>query len=171
MNLRLAGFQPDSIVDGPGIRLAIFVQGCSHHCPGCQNPETQDFSGGNEASLDELVNLITRCKGIDGVTISGGEPFEQAASTAALAAEIVQRDLDLVIYSGYTYDELLLKSLGDRDILFLLQAGWLLVDGPFIMEQRDLTLPYRGSSNQRLIDLSASLREGKAVDWLCEPKL
>ena len=165
MKLRLAGYQADSIVDGPGIRLSIFVQGCSHHCPGCHNPETHDPLGGSDASLEQILELITRCNGIDGVTISGGEPFEQASSAAVLAAEITKRGLDLVIYSGYTFEELILKSLSDPNIFSLLEAGRLLVDGPFVMEEQDLTLPYRGSRNQRLVDLPCSLEKGKAVEW------
>lgn len=164
--LRLAGFETESIVDGPGVRLTIFVQGCSHCCPGCHNPETHDPLGGREVSLDQLIDLIPGSNNsIDGVTISGGEPFEQAAPTAALADVIIQRGLDLVIYSGYTFEELLVKSLSDPDTRFLLEAGWLLVDGPFIMGEKDLTLPYRGSRNQRLIDLSLSLKKAKAVEW------
>lgn len=165
MNLRLAGYHPDSIVDGPGVRLAIFVQGCSRRCPGCHNPETQDPHGGSDVNLDQLIGLVTRCTGIDGVTISGGEPFEQAAASAALAVKIAQHGLDLVIYSGYTFEELLAKRSNDRNIRALLDAGRLLVDGPFILDQRDLTLPYRGSRNQRLIDLPQSLKEGIAVEW------
>lgn len=165
MNLRLAGFQPDSIVDGPGIRLSIFVQGCSHRCPGCHNPETHDPRGGSEISVGRLIDLISNCSGIDGVTISGGEPFEQAAPAASLSAEIAGRGLNIVFYSGYTFEELWAKSLSDQDIRSLLEIGWLLVDGPFILDEQDLTLPYRGSNNQRLIDLPLSLREGKAVEW------
>ena len=165
--LRLAGFETDSIVDGPGVRLTIFVQGCSHCCPGCHNPETHDPLGGREVSLAQLIDLIPgNNNSIDGVTISGGEPFEQAAPTAALANVIVQRGLDLVIYSGYTFEELLAKSLSDPDTRFLLEAGRLLVDGLFILGEKDLTLPYRGSRNQRLIDLPRSLKNGKAVEWL-----
>jgi len=165
--LRLAGFETDSIVDGPGVRLTIFVQGCSHCCPGCHNPETHDPLGGREVSLAQLIDLIPGSNNsIDGVTISGGEPFEQAAPTAALANVIVQRGLDLVIYSGYTFEELLAKSLSDPDTRFLLEAGRLLVDGLFILGEKDLTLPYRGSRNQRLIDLPRSLKNGKAVEWL-----
>ncbi len=165
MNLRLAGYQVDSIVDGPGVRLALFVQGCSRRCPGCHNPETHDPHGGSDASLDQLIGLIACCRGIDGVTISGGEPFEQATATAALAVRIAQQGLDLAIYSGYTFEELLVKSANDRDVRTMLDAGRLLVDGPFILDEQDLTLPFRGSRNQRLIDLPLSLKKNKAVEW------
>jgi len=168
MKIRLAGLQVDSIVDGPGVRLAIYLQGCSHRCPGCHNPETHNPLGGDEISLDRLLDLIDNyCRGLDGVTISGGEPFEQAAPAAALAAEVVRRGLNLVLYSGYTFEELLTKSRNDRSIRRLLEAGWLLVDGPFISAEEDITLPYRGSRNQRIIDLSRSLAAGRPAEWAC----
>lgn len=132
---------------------------------GCHNPETHDPRGGREISVVRLVDLVDGKKGIDGVTISGGEPFEQAAPAAALASEIIKRGHNLVIYSGYTFEELLEKSIGDEDVRILLTAGLLLIDGPFILAEQDLSLPYRGSRNQRLIDLPRSLRAGRAVEW------
>lgn len=99
------------------------------------------------------------------MTISGGEPFEQTAPLAVLASEIINRNLDLVLYSGYTFETLLSKSDNDRDTCFLLEAGWLLVDGPFMQKELDLSLAYRGSRNQRLIDLPASLKIKRAVQW------
>lgn len=162
--MRIAGFQPDSIVDGPGIRFTIYVQGCPHRCPGCHNPETHDPRGGFEMSTGELATLIDSCPaGLDGVTFSGGEPFEQAASLARLAGHIRSKDLDLVIFSGYTFEELLQKSAKNPAVLTLLQHGRLLVDGPFYLEQRDSGLAFRGSRNQRLIDLPAALKKGAAV--------
>ncbi len=153
-------------MDGPGIRFSIYVQGCPHRCPGCHNPETHDPRGGYEISLDQLTALIDRSSyGLNGVTISGGEPFEQASLLADLAVEILARGLNLVLYSGYTFETLLLKSQTDQDICFLLKAGRLLVDGPFIQEVQDLSLAYRGSRNQRLIDLPESLHNHKAVEW------
>ena len=166
MKLRLAGFQPNSIVDGPGVRLTIFLQGCSHNCLGCHNPETHDPESGSEASLVELTEFIGQSSGIDGVTISGGEPFEQAEAAAMLAAEIIKRGLNLVIYSGYYYEELLTRSSDNHYIRTLLEAGWLLVDGPFILVEQDLNLAYRGSRNQRLIDLPRSLKTGRVVEWI-----
>ena len=171
MKLRLAGMQNESIVDGPGIRLALYVQGCPHRCPGCHNPETHDPNGGWETDTCEVISIIdhnTRRDGsytIDGVTVSGGEPFEQAAPLALLAAEIAGRGLNLVLYSGYTFEQLLERSLVEQEVRILLETGWLLVDGPFIESRRDLCLSYRGSSNQRLVDLDPSLTEGKAVEW------
>lgn len=165
MKLRVAGLVPESIVDGPGIRLALFVQGCSRRCPGCHNPEAQDPRGGVEMTVEQLQERIRSARGIDGVTFTGGEPFEQAAPLARLGEAILEMGLNLVLYSGYTFEELLQASDGDRNIRRLLEAGWLLVDGPFILAQRDLSLPYRGSRNQRLLHLPRSLRERKPVPW------
>lgn len=164
--LRLAGVCPDSIVDGPGIRLSIYVQGCPHRCPGCHNPDTHDSGGGYEADLEDLSALIGKHKpGIDGVTISGGEPFEQAPALVPLAGRVLEEGLNLVLYSGYSFEELLSKSRHDENILRLLESGWLLVDRPYLLEERDLNLAFRGSRNQRLIDLKASLSRGEAVEW------
>lgn len=165
MKVRLAGLCQESIVDGPGVRTAIYFQGCSHRCPGCHNPETHDPAGGSEVEIDRLIELVEKIKGIDGVTLSGGEPFEQPASAAALAAAFTKRDLNLVLYSGYTFEALINRATRDENVLSLLQAGILLVDGPYMQELRDTTLPYHGSSNQRIIDLPASLTMGRAVIW------
>lgn len=165
MNIRLAGIQSDSIVDGPGVRLTFYVQGCSHRCYGCHNPETHDPAGGRVAAISQLTDLIDASRGIDGVTISGGEPFEQAEAAAVLASEIIKRKLNLVLYSGYTFEELKENSSTNQDIFNLLAAGLILVDGPFILAEQDFSLPYRGSRNQRLIDLPRSLAAGRALDW------
>jgi anaerobic ribonucleoside-triphosphate reductase activating protein len=163
--LQVAGIQYDSIVDGPGIRLALFVQGCSHRCPGCHNPETHDPRGGKPLEITQIVEIIDGCDNIDGVTISGGEPFEQTEPVAALAAAVTEKGLDLVIYSGYYIENLLEKSRIDKNIYPILAKGLLLIDGPFIENKSDLTLPFRGSCNQRIIDLPATLRTGKPVEW------
>lgn len=165
MKLRLAGIVPESIVDGPGIRLTCFFQGCPHCCPGCHNPDTHDPRGGREIEPAELLEQIRRARGIDGVTFSGGEPFEQAAGLAGLAEGVRRLGLDLVLYSGFTFEALLKKGKNDPLIRRLLEAGTLLVDGPYIRAERDLALPFRGSRNQRLIDLPCSMKKGAAVEW------
>lgn len=165
MKLRLAGIVPDSIVDGPGLRLALFFQGCPHRCPGCHNPETHDPAGGRGVDPAELLAQIGASRKIDGVTFTGGEPFMQAAGLAALAEAVCRLGLDLVLYSGFTFEELLRKSEVDPHTRRLLHAGMLLVDGLYLEAERDLTLPFRGSRNQRLIDLPRSLEEGAAVEW------
>lgn len=165
MNLRLAGIEPESIVDGPGVRLALFFQGCPHRCPGCHNPETHDPRGGSPVRMEQVLALVDASRGLDGVTISGGEPFMQAAGAAGLARAVRARNLNLVLYSGYTFENLLFKSATDACIRALLEEGWLLVDGPYVESERDLRLPYRGSRNQRLVDLPSSLARGVAVEW------
>ncbi len=168
MKLRLAGLVSESIVDGPGLRFTLFLQGCPHRCPGCHNPETHDPAGGSAVAAAELLAQISAARGIDGVTFSGGEPFMQAAALAGLAEQILLLGLDLVLYSGFTFEELLQRGTADGPTRRLLQAGTMLVDGPYVEAERDLTLSFRGSRNQRLIDLPASLREGSAVEWALE---
>lgn len=168
MKLRLAGIVPESVVDGPGLRLTLFFQGCPHRCPGCHNPETHDPAGGSEVDPAELLAQIRAARGIDGVTFSGGEPFMQAAALAGLAEKIRSFGLNLVLYSGFTFEELLRRSSSHPDTRRLLRAGTLLVDGPYIEAERDLSFPFRGSRNQRLIDLPASLEQGTAVEWAVE---
>ena len=162
--LRLYGTAPDSIVDGPGLRFAVFVQGCSHGCPGCHNPESQPFVGGMIERVDDLVAQITANKLVQGVTISGGEPFEQAAACAELARRCRAHGLNVWTYSGYTFEQL---SAGVPDVTArdLLDATDVLVDGPFVQQLHSYDLPWRGSSNQRLIDIPASRKAGRVVVW------
>ncbi len=165
MIFRLAGVKRDCIVDGPGLRLSIYTQGCSHRCLGCHNPETQDPNGGSPVQVEELLDLIDSCSGIDGITISGGEPFEQPLPVSVLASAINERGLNLVFYSGYTFEILLLMSRLNSHIGNILSCGWLLIDGPFVLAERDLTIPFRGSRNQRIIDLPGSLKSNRVVQW------
>ena len=151
--LRLCGTEPESIVDGPGFRFVVFVQGCPHHCPGCHNPETHPFAGGYLADVEEIVRQVGEDPLLSGVTFSGGEPFCQAEALAALGRRIRALGKNIVIYSGYTFEELLQMGKKDPAVLALLQLADLLVDGPYLADERDLSLPFRGSRNQRLIDL------------------
>jgi anaerobic ribonucleoside-triphosphate reductase activating protein len=166
VKLRLAGIVPESVVDGPGLRLVLYFQGCPHRCPGCHNPETHDPAGGSEVDSAKLLARIKEARGLDGVTFTGGEPFAQASGLSKLAEEIRRLGLSLVLYSGFTFEELLQKSKADSHVRRLLQAGMLLVYGLYIEAERDLTLPFRGSRNQRLIDLPRSLEKGAAVEWV-----
>ncbi|MFY9175571.1 MAG: anaerobic ribonucleoside-triphosphate reductase activating protein [Peptococcia bacterium] len=157
--MRIAGIITDSIVDGPGVRFVIFGQGCPHHCPACQNPETWDPAGGREMSVKEIVKILKKRRNyLHGVTFSGGEPFLQAEEMAKLGQEAKKLNLDVVTYTGYRYEELLALDIpGSRE---LLEVTDLLVDGPFIEELKDISLPFRGSTNQRLIDLAATRKVG-----------
>ncbi|MCQ2105742.1 MAG: anaerobic ribonucleoside-triphosphate reductase activating protein [Fibrobacter sp.] len=161
--LRIAGIEPESFVDGPGIRFSIFTQGCSHNCLGCHNPQTHDFNGGHDISLAELLSMIEENPLLDGVTLSGGDPMFQAKTLVPLAREIKERGLNLVIFSGFTYERLMALKDEKPECLELLTFADILVDGPFILAQRCLDLKFRGSKNQRLVDVQASLSAGRVV--------
>ncbi len=160
--IRLAGTVGDSITDGPGLRFAIFVQGCPHHCPGCHNPQTHDFAGGKDAEVDELLEQGMRNPLLCGVTFSGGEPMCQARALAELAAKFRARGVDdIACYTGYLAEDLLAGKVdGAMDLLAQLDT---LVDGPFIQARRTYEAKFKGSDNQRVIDVQATLKEGKVV--------
>lgn len=166
MLIRLAGLVPESYVDGPGIRFTVFVQGCPHHCMGCQNPDTHDFSGGRLADVDKIFGKIVRDPLIKGVTFSGGEPFCQPEPLNYLAGLLKENGYHVMSYSGYTFEELLTMSKKNPDVKGLLEKLDILVDGRFELSQRSLELKFKGSRNQRLIDVPQSLKEGRVV--LCE---
>ncbi|MBQ1335206.1 MAG: anaerobic ribonucleoside-triphosphate reductase activating protein [Clostridia bacterium] len=161
--IRIAGIVGDSITDGPGLRVAVFVQGCPHHCEGCHNPTTHDFSGGTPMSVDEIYNIIKKNPIIKGVTFSGGEPFCQASPLASLAARLKRDGLELAVYSGYTFEELIKLSESDAGVMELLKLCDTLIDGRFVLSQRSLSIRFRGSKNQRIIDVKKSLEAGQAV--------
>jgi anaerobic ribonucleoside-triphosphate reductase activating protein len=163
MNIRIAGTVNDSIVDGPGLRFTIFTQGCTHHCPGCHNPETHDFLGGHEEDTDELVRRFTKNPLLSGITLSGGDPMEQPGPCAYLARAAQEKGLNVWTYTGYTLEELLREN--DAEKMRLLAATDVLVDGPFILAQRSLELKFCGSRNQRLIDVKKTLAGGSVVLW------
>ena len=150
--LRIAGIEPESVVDGEGIRYVVFVQGCPHRCPGCHNPETHPFDGGRVANIQELFEEIRENPLLKGVTFSGGEPFCQPKPLAELARLVHGIGKDVTTYTGYLYEELL--NMQDPDVVDLLAQTDTLIDGPFILAERDLTLPFRGSRNQRIIQLT-----------------
>lgn len=152
--LRLFGTVAESIVDGPGIRYVIFVQGCPHHCVGCHNPGSHAPSGGTPSSVKQLWEKISALPHLDGVTFSGGEPFLHAAALAEIGRLARAAGLNVMTYSGYTYERLLDMAKNDPSIHALLTVTNYLVDGPFLLEQRDLSLKYRGSRNQRILDVT-----------------
>ena len=144
--IRIASLVDDSIVDGPGIRFTVFMQGCPHKCVGCHNPETHDFNGGYLESIDNIISKIKSNPLCFGVTISGGEPFAQKKELLELVKAIKNINKNIVIYTGYIYEELLKKN--DDTINEILNSIDYLVDGPFVLSKRDLTLTFRGSQNQ-----------------------
>ena len=158
MQIRLAGIEPESIVDGPGYRLAVFTQGCPHGCPGCHNPQTHDFSGGTLRDTDEIVAMLGTDPLVRGVTLTGGEPMMQAAALGEIAQAAKARGMNVWCYTGFTLEELLERR--DADQMRLLGLVDVLVDGPYVAHERSLELLYRGSRNQRLIDVPATLKSG-----------
>lgn len=208
---RVFGLVSDSIVDGPGLRYGVFVQGCSHGCPGCHNPESHDPAGGQEASVETIVGELAANKLISGVTLSGGEPFEQATVCAEIGERAHDLGLNVWTYTGYRYEDLealargyravgnagdacgarsacgagdaceadanegsdeqrfpLLDALG---VARLLDVTDVLVDGPFVESLKSLGLQWRGSSNQRVIDMAATRDQGTVVLWSCASDL
>ncbi len=162
--LQVGGVVRESIVDGPGIRMTVFVQGCSHGCEGCHNQELQPVGGGKPVTVAEVLASARNNPLLDGITISGGEPFQQAEGCAALAAAARAEGYHIMTYSGYTFEALLAGIDTIPGWRGLLTASDLLVDGPYLAAQRDLRLPFRGSRNQRILDVAASLRAGRAVE-------
>jgi len=168
--LDLSGIVSDSIVDGPGIRTTIFSQGCPHRCPGCHNPETWEFGCGTEVPVEAIVDIVKSNPLCRGVTFSGGEPFAQAAGFAKLAAFLKEQGYEVASYSGYTFEELL---EGSQDQKKLLESIDILIDGPFLLAEKSLEIAFRGSRNQRILDVPKSLAACKAVEttsrrWLGE---
>ena len=163
--IRIAGVVRESIVDGPGLRFVVFCQGCPHGCKGCHNVATHDFSGGYDCEFDKILNAIDQNPLLDGVTFSGGEPLCQSEAFYKLAVEVKKRNLNIMTYTGYTYEELLKIGETDHWIPDLLSLTDLLVDGKFVEEEKDLTLAFRGSRNQRVIDMAKTRESGKVTLW------
>ena len=162
--LRMYGTAPESIVDGPGLRFSVFVQGCTHHCPGCHNPEAQPSDGGYLCEPADIVHEIHKNKLIHGVTLTGGEPFEQVEGVFELAQLLKAEGYDLWIYSGYLFEDLMAGHPHEKapDLLALCDV---LVDGPFVEALHSYDLNWAGSSNQRVIDLPATLKSGEVALW------
>ena len=158
--LDLSGIVSDSIVDGPGIRTCIFSQGCPHHCKGCHNPETWTFGCGTKIPVEAVVEIVRSNPLCRGVTFSGGEPFAQAEAFARLAGLLKEKGYEVASYSGYTFEALLNGTEAQKK---LLQSIDILIDGPFLQEEKSLELAFRGSRNQRILDVKKSLAAGEAV--------
>lgn len=163
--IRLFGLVTDSIVDGPGFRTSIFTQGCPHNCEGCHNPESHSYDGGTVWTLDDVEKKFSGNPLLDGVTFSGGEPFEQAAECAELAKRARAKSLNVWCYSGYTYEQLCAKAETDGGVRALLDALDVLVDGRFVLAERSLDLDFKGSRNQRVIDMQKTRESGAVVLW------
>lgn len=159
LTARIAGTVKHSSVDGPGVRFTVFFQGCPHHCPGCHNPETWDPAGGEEITIEELIEHIRGTRYLDGLTLSGGDPLLQPDAVIAAADAAHGKGLNVWCYTGWTFEEIMEGRAGDRAREALEHID-VLVDSPFRIELLSKECIYRGSSNQRLIDVPASLQAG-----------
>lgn len=161
MKVRLASnLQSDSIVDGDGIRTVIWFQGCKHHCKDCQNPETWNFDGGMEVDIEDIKEQLKKLKYQTGITLSGGDPFFQASAATEIAKFAHSIGLNVWTYTGFTYDEIINAN---DDKMELLKNTDVLVDGRFEIDKKSLACKFRGSTNQRVIDVKKSLEEGGVV--------
>ena len=168
--LDLSGIVSDSIVDGPGIRTTVFSQGCPHHCKGCHNPETWAFGCGTQMPVEAIADIVQSNPLCRGVTFSGGEPFSQAEGFAKLAKLLKEKGYEVASYSGFTFEELLEGTQEQRKLLETID---ILIDGRFILAEKSLEIAFRGSRNQRILDVKKSLAAGKAMEttskrWLGE---
>ncbi len=164
---RLAGTLRHSFVNGPGTRYVVFFQGCPHNCPGCQNPDTHSSAGGEESSVEAVLADIAKTKFLDGVTLSGGDPFFQPEACLELAKGVKALGLHVAAYTGWTYEQLLSGAAG-KDASEALKAVDLLVDGRYeetLRASDESPCIWRGSTNQRLVDVPSSLKAGHAISY------
>lgn len=166
MKIRLASdVTKDSIVDGPGLRAVIWTQGCPHRCSGCHNPQTHNFDGGIEIEVKEVAEELSNLKLHRGVTFSGGEPLAQAEACVQIAKEVKKKDLDIWLYTGYTFEQIIKAANTYRpDWANLLKYIDVIVDGPYVQEKQNAFLKFRGSTNQRIIDVRKTLAYGKIIE-------
>ena len=163
--MRVAGLIQESIVDGPGLRYVVFAQGCGYCCAGCHNPETWDYNGGIEMPVADIIKEMLSNPLVDGLTISGGEPFDQAADCASLAAVAREKGLTVWVFTGNTFEQLKRRAKSKPAVRRLLTQTDVLIDGRFIKEEKTLAMEWCGSKNQRVIDVQKSLAAGKGENW------
>lgn len=159
--IRLSGIAYESLVNGPGVRRVFFSQGCKHNCKGCFNPDTHDFSGGEERDMDELIKDVVENPIIKGVTFSGGDPFERAEEFAYMAKKFKEQGLNVWSYTGYTYEYIMENFdniLGWKDLMLNLDV---IVDGRFEEDKKQDGLRFKGSTNQRIIDVKETMKNGR----------
>ncbi len=163
MKIRLFGLANDSIVDGPGIRFAVFTQGCPHNCEGCHNPDSHDPTGGYFENADEIIAKIKANPLLDGVTFSGGEPFLQAKELTYISKAVKETGLSTLCYTGFTFEDLIEGANDENGWLEFIKTLDLLIDGRFILAEKSIELNFKGSKNQRIIDIQKSLDRGEIV--------
>lgn len=165
MKIRLAAYlQPDSIVDGEGIRTVIWTQGCPHNCFACHNPETHDYNGGALVDLEEVYEIIDGLEGQDGITFSGGDPFVQPEACALIARYARSKGYNIWTYTGFTFEQILSMSEKNQAYMDFLREIDVLIDGKFELDKKSFDVVFRGSTNQRIIDVKKSLALGSVVE-------
>lgn len=161
--IRLSGITRESVVDGLGFRYVMYAQGCPHRCKGCHNPSTHSFDGGELVEIDRIISEISKNPMLDGVTCSGGECFEKAEQFAEIAKSVKDLGLNVWAYTGYTLEEIMQVKDERKDWSDFIRYIDVLVDGRYEAGKKDLSLCFRGSYNQRLIDLQRTLETGKVT--------
>jgi anaerobic ribonucleoside-triphosphate reductase activating protein len=159
--IRLSGIAYESLVNGPGIRRVFFSQGCKHNCKGCFNPDTHDFNGGEERVIKDLIKDTLDNPMVKGVTFSGGDPFERAEEFSYMAKKFKKAGLNIWCYSGYTFEKIIEVSKENQGFKELINNIDVLIDGKFIEKEKDEEIKYRGSRNQRIIDIKTSIESGE----------
>lgn len=160
MKIRLAAdLQPDSIVDGEGVRTVLWTQGCPHNCKGCHNPQTHDFDGGVLVDVEEVIEALKEIRHQDGITLSGGDPVCQSEACYEISKAAHEMGLNVWCYTGFTYEAMLLSPKKRK----LLEQIDVLVDGKFVLEEKSYDLYFKGSRNQRIIDVQKSLKEERVI--------
>lgn len=162
-SIKIAGIIKESIVDGPGIRMVIFTQGCKHNCKNCHNPETHDINGGYDIEIDEIISMINKNPLLDGITLSGGDPLLQIEESLELAKKVKDKKLNIILYTGYKFEDILIKLKENSILRELLNQIDVLIDGKYIEEEKDLLLKFRGSKNQRIINVKESLEKEEII--------
>lgn len=164
MTIQLAAdLQFDSIVDGEGVRTVIWTQGCPHHCPGCHNPSTHDFHDGISVDVEEIKERLSQVKYQDGITFSGGDPLCQPTACLEIAKYAKTLGMNVWCYTGYTFEQLMVLSKKNKDTLSFLNQIDVLIDGKFILAEKSFDVAFRGSKNQRIIDVQKSLKQNRVV--------
>ena len=166
-SVKIAGAKKHSSVNGPGVRYVLFMQGCSHHCPGCQNPETHDISEGVEMEVEEVVSDILATRYLDGLPLSGGDPLFQPEASFEIARRVKESGLDIWMYTGWTFEQIMDGKAGQKakEVLSFIDV---LVDGPYVEALRSEDVIWRGSTNQDLVDVKKSLEHGHRVEYACQ---
>lgn len=170
--IRVAGIEKESIIDGEGLRYVIFTQGCNHNCAGCQNPQTHSFDGGTDMYINDIMKDILSNPLLDGITLSGGDPFFQANECRKLALKAKKEGLNVWAYTGFVFEEFINFIKNDKndnrinnDMINLLKVVDVVVDGPFILSKKSADSLFRGSYNQRIIDVKQSIKKMRVVEY------